>query len=151
MRIHLKVGHSRLSVLFTIMVWYGVFYNDDISYNIQISLSSFIITFFQSQFSMHFWYHTLLCVDFDDTSSFYCDFVWNDLSARGCHRDMELTSELDNSQLQDQLRRLMVNISLHILGSNLHDKIWSFKRVRTWPQNKIKTAAGEKIGISSRF
>jgi hypothetical protein len=36
-------------------------------------------------------------------------------------RDMELTSDLDNSQLQDQLRRLMVNISLHILGYNLHD------------------------------
>jgi hypothetical protein len=51
-------------------------------------------------------------------------------------RDMELTSELDNSQLQDQLRRLMVKISFYLLGYNLHDKIWSCKKVLTLPQNK---------------
>jgi hypothetical protein len=46
-------------------------------------------------------------------------------------RDMELTSELDNSQLQDQLRRLMVNRSFYKLDYNLHDKIRSFKKVLT--------------------
>jgi hypothetical protein len=71
------------------------------TYNFPISLSSFIIIFFNHNFQ-------------------------NDLGAHGRYRDMELTSELDNSQLQDQLRRLMVNISLYkhipVLGYNLHDK-----------------------------
>ncbi len=122
--------------------------SDDI-YNIPISLSSLIL-FFSFAFSMH-------CCIIDTVSYFVPNFmtlavfVWNDSIAHDRLRDMELTSELDNSQLQDQLRRLMVNIFFYILDYNLYDKIQSFKKVLKWLLNKKNSSRWKKIGISSRF